>query len=730
VKKGNKYFIQGNEACALAALDAGANFYAGYPISPSSEIAEICSEELPKRGGLYIQMEDELSGMAAVIGASLAGKKAFTATSGPGFSLMQENIGFALVAEVPCVIINVQRYGAATGIATMPAQSDVMQARWGTHGDHSALVLAPSSVQECYNLTVTAFNLAERLRTPVIVLTDAVTAHLRENVSVPPREELEIWERPRPSGPVNTYLPYQAGTDLVPAMSAFGDDYILRVTGLIHDEAGFSTSNPQKAEKLTTRLIKKLHANKNLLPRPKAYNTEQADIIIIAYGITARAALAAATRAVKMGLPVGMIQLPTIWPFPKDDIRKLCDRARKVIVPEMNSGQLIREIKLHCESAKVIGINKINTEVITPKEIFNKISEIIASCASNHAPYGTADSYTDNTLKNAENKSSNYPADNFPSYSASSYKNHTADSPTSDSTNTVTNIFTNSYADDSAFESKDVSVPHTTSYRNYIAWDKLPHLWCAGCGHGIILKAVALALAELGIPREKALLASGIGCSGRSGDYVNFHRFQGTHGRTLAFATGIKLARPELTVVCIMGDGDCGAIGGNHILHAARRNLDVTAIVSNNLNYGMTGGQFSPLTPTGSITSTSRRGKAEETMDMCALAETAGANWVARTTVYHVTELCKLIKEALTKEGFSMLEVLTPCPTYYGRYNRIGGAVEMLKWLREITVPLKKYRQMPPEKQKKHFWRGKLVERNRPGYLQRYLEQEGLNLSG
>lgn len=259
-------------------------------------------------------------------------------------------------------------------------------------------------------------------------------------------------------------------------------------------------------------------------------------------------------------------------------------------------------------------------------------------------------------------------------------------------------------------------------YRDYLAWERLPHLWCSGCGHGIILKSLCLALSELNLSPDQVLLATGIGCSGRSGDYVRCHRFQGTHGRTLAFATGIKLARPDLAVVCLMGDGDCGAIGGNHLLHSARRNLDVTAIVANNFNYGMTGGQFSPVTPEKSVTSTSRAGTVLPPMDICSLAEVAGASYVARSTVYHVTELQRTLKEAIRKKGFSLVEVLTNCPTYYGRYNRIGDGPGMMEWLKRHTVPLSKYRTLPPAEQEKVYWRGCLVDRERPDFITRYRE--------
>ncbi|TYO96471.1 thiamine pyrophosphate-dependent enzyme [Desulfallas thermosapovorans] len=260
----------------------------------------------------------------------------------------------------------------------------------------------------------------------------------------------------------------------------------------------------------------------------------------------------------------------------------------------------------------------------------------------------------------------------------------------------------------------------------YLAQHKLPHMWCPGCGNGLILKQLLTGLAELQIAREKAVLVSGIGCSGRAGDYVNFHRFQGTHGRAIAFATGIHLANPRLTVVCLMGDGDCGAIGLSHLIHAARRNINITAIVANNLNYGMTGGQYSPSTPDASVTSTSRPGKVGDALDLCSLTASAGAGYVARSTVYHIFEAQKMIREALKTGGFGLVEILTPCPTYFGRYNKLGSAVDMMEWLKKKTVPLDRFRQMNERQQQEHFWRGVLAKHDKPDFLSRYRDR-GIN---
>ena len=257
-------------------------------------------------------------------------------------------------------------------------------------------------------------------------------------------------------------------------------------------------------------------------------------------------------------------------------------------------------------------------------------------------------------------------------------------------------------------------------FKDYIAWDRLPHMWCPGCGHGIIVKGIATALAELEIPPHKALLASGIGCSGRAGDYISFNRFQGTHGRTLAFTTGINAAQPDMKIIAFLGDGDCYAIGGNHLLHAARRNLNVTVVVGNNSNYGMTGGQFSPTTPQNSITSTSSFGKTEYTVDMCSVVAEAGANFVARTTVYHTTELLSFIKKAIDTQGFSLVEVITPCPTYFGRYNRLGSAVDMMKLFKDKAMSLKEYEKLPEEEKQNALWHGIKVQRERVDFATEY----------
>jgi len=365
---------QGNVACAEAALAAGCRFFAGYPITPSTEIAEVLSRRLPMVGGNFIQMEDEIAAMGATIGASLGGVKAMTATSGPGFSLKQENIGFAAMAEVPCVIVNVQRGGPSTGLPTHAAQGEVMQSRWGTHGDHPIIVLSPCSVRETYDMTVRAFNLAEKYRTPVILLSDELVGHLTEKVEVPPIEQLGIENRKKPSVSPEEYLPYELDETDIPAMANFGDGYRYHVTGLAHDETGFPTNNPEKIQVQLERLNRKIDRYRDDIVDIETYYTEDAEILVISFGSTARSARRAVINAREKGIRAGLLRLKTIWPFPEREIEEIGGPVRKIIVAEMNLGQIAHEVEWATRRSKpVIRVNKINGEPITPNEIFNAI---------------------------------------------------------------------------------------------------------------------------------------------------------------------------------------------------------------------------------------------------------------------------------------------------------------------------------------------------------------------
>jgi len=370
--------ITGNEACALGALAAGMRFYAGYPITPSSEIAETLAEQLPRHGGVFIQMEDEISSMAAIIGGSLAGVKSMTATSGPGFSLMQENIGYAVMAETPCVIVNVMRGGPSTGLPTMPSQGDVMQARWGTHGDHPIIALAPSSVREAFDLTVTAFNLSEKYRTPVIFLMDEVIAHLNEKVILPIQDEIAVVNRTKPNGKKEDYLPYEFTSSDVPPMADFGSGYRFHVTGLAHDETGFPTNNHHKVQDLYERLDRKIEGRRDDIVEVEKYQLEDADTVIIAYGSVARSARHVVKTARNENFKVGMLRLKTIWPFAENQIRQIAASAKRIIVPEMNSGQLAHEIEWALKNEKQVEkLTKINGMPVTPQDILTLLEEAV-----------------------------------------------------------------------------------------------------------------------------------------------------------------------------------------------------------------------------------------------------------------------------------------------------------------------------------------------------------------
>lgn len=366
-------YMQGNEAMAEGAFAAGARFYAGYPITPSSEIAEIASQRLPAMGGVYMQMEDEIASMAAIIGASLAGKKAFTATSGPGFSLMQENLGLAKMLEVPCVVINVMRVGPSTALATRPAQGDVMQSRWGTHGDSSSIVLCPATVQDCFDLTVKAFNFSERFRCPVIVLGDEVVGHMRERVEIP--DNVEVYPRRLPKQ-VEGYLPYAPDPDGVPPLALLGEEPILHVTSSMHDETGRTNNEPANAEKFIRRIWGKVEEHVDEITMVRRYGNPHADILLISYGAASRAAWAAIDLAGRHGMNVRLLQMLTLWPFPFDLIRRESESAKALAVVEMNLGQLAREVRA-ASRAPVHSICKTNGEPIEPHEIVEKIREVL-----------------------------------------------------------------------------------------------------------------------------------------------------------------------------------------------------------------------------------------------------------------------------------------------------------------------------------------------------------------
>lgn len=377
--KNNIKLMQGNEACVEGALAAGMKFFSGYPITPSTEIAEISATRLPVIGGKFIQMEDEIAAMAAIIGASLTGLKSMTATSGPGFSLKQENIGYACITEVPCVIVNVQRGGPSTGLPTAPAQGDIMQAKWGTHGDHPVIAFSPSSVRETFDLTIKCFNLAEKYRTPVMLLMDEVISHMREKIEIPEVSEIEIFDRLKPDVEPEEYSAYKVlEGEIVPRMASFGEGYRYHVTGLSHDETGFPSNDGEIAEKLIKRLVDKEYKYKADLTMFEEYDTADADVVVLAYGGTARAAKKAVEMAVEKGLKVGFFRPITIWPFIEDEIIDLSKKCKNILVTEMNLKQYYYEVsRAASKETNVEFFGRVNGELLRPNEILSKIEEVI-----------------------------------------------------------------------------------------------------------------------------------------------------------------------------------------------------------------------------------------------------------------------------------------------------------------------------------------------------------------
>jgi 2-oxoglutarate ferredoxin oxidoreductase subunit alpha len=367
----NIRFIQGNEACVEGAIYAGINFFAGYPITPSTEIAELLSARLPEKGGKFIQMEDEIASMCAIIGASLTGNKVMTATSGPGFSLKQEAIGYACMAEIPCVIANVQRGGPSTGNPTHVSQGDINQARWGTHGDHSIIALTASNHQDVFTMTVDAFNMAETYRTPVVLLFDEAVGHMREKLVIPEEGELEIIDRLRTSlGKGVDYHPYLPREDGRLPMSDFGGEHRYNVTGLFHDMWGFPSNNPKTVNELLRHLVDKIENNVQAITRYKEYSMEDADYVMISYGSAARSAIHLAKERRARGEKIGVLELQSIWPFPTELIREKCADAKVVLVVEMNMGQIMAQVKAAVEKPhRVFLANRIDGHLITPADI-------------------------------------------------------------------------------------------------------------------------------------------------------------------------------------------------------------------------------------------------------------------------------------------------------------------------------------------------------------------------
>jgi 2-oxoglutarate ferredoxin oxidoreductase subunit alpha len=372
-----QHFMHGDHACAEGALAAGCSFFAGYPITPSTEVAERLSLRLPEVGGVFIQMEDELASMAAILGASAAGSRSMTATSGPGFSLMQENLGLGVMMELPCVVVNIQRGSPSTGLPTLPGQADVMQARWGSHGDYEIVAYSPWSPQEIFDLTVHSFNVADRYRTPVILLSDEVVGHMVERVVIPSVEEIPTWERKHANDSSNgQFKPFEAlDEDLVPPIVHAGEGYRIHYTGLTHDERGYPDMSPETHNALVTRLVNKIKLNADDLIMTEGQFLDDAKIVVISFGATARSARRAVVLAREAGIPAGFLRLISIWPFPEEQVQELAKTADAFIVAEMNLGQMVHEVQRHV-SQPVEGVLNAGGAMMPPEPILDTIKEV------------------------------------------------------------------------------------------------------------------------------------------------------------------------------------------------------------------------------------------------------------------------------------------------------------------------------------------------------------------
>ncbi|MEE9151098.1 MAG: 2-oxoacid:acceptor oxidoreductase subunit alpha [Thermoplasmata archaeon] len=373
-----EHFMNGDEACAEGAITAGCRFFAGYPITPATEIAERMARRLPEIGGIYIQMEDELASMGAILGASWAGIKTMTATSGPGFSLMMENYGLGIMTETPCVIVNIMRGGPSTGLPTLVSQGDIMQSRWGTHGDVGVIAFTPSSPQEMFDCTIKAFNLSEHFRLPVIVLGDEIVGHMTEKVVIPKKEDIKLYSRRRPKVKPKNYLPFAPDDDLVPSMACAGEGYNVHVTGLTHDERGYPVINAEAQEKLVRRLVDKIRKNADKIIEYEEIKTRGADVVVVAYGSVSRCAKEAVRMAKEEKMNIGLLRPITIWPFPEKRLRKLSERVRAFVVPEVNYGQIAFEVeRCVASNSQTLLLPKMGGDIHTPEEIFNGIKEMI-----------------------------------------------------------------------------------------------------------------------------------------------------------------------------------------------------------------------------------------------------------------------------------------------------------------------------------------------------------------
>jgi len=369
------HFMNGDVACAEGAVAAGCRFFGGYPITPATEVAEHVSVRLPHVGGTFIQMEDEIAAITSILGAAWTGAKVMTATSGPGFSLMMETVGLAVITETPCVIVNVQRAGPSTGLPTMGAQGDMMQAKWGSHGDYEIIAVAPSSPQEMFDLTVAAFNLSEKYRVPVFVMSDEIVGHMSEKVRIPEASEIKTVERVRPAGRKSDYKPYRPGANGVPPMPAIGDGFNVHVTGLTHDEKGYPVMSVDTQKEMQERLLAKIRDNIDDIVIVEEHLMEDADIVVVSYGVAARTGYAAVDEARRLGFKAGLLRLVTVWPFPEGKIRELASRVRGFVTVELNMGQVGREVQRCAGNVPAYGVGHAGGAIIPPDDVIQLLKE-------------------------------------------------------------------------------------------------------------------------------------------------------------------------------------------------------------------------------------------------------------------------------------------------------------------------------------------------------------------
>jgi 2-oxoglutarate ferredoxin oxidoreductase subunit alpha len=371
-----EHYITGDVACAEGAIAAGCKFFGAYPITPATEIAEHMADRLPDIGGTFIQMEDEIAAIASILGAAWTGVKSMTATSGPGFSLMMENLGLGVCTETPCVIVNVQRTGPSTGLPTQTGQGDMMQARWGSHGDYELIALAPSSPQDCFYQTIRAFNLSEKYRVPVLVMADEIVGHMSEKVVIPEASKIHLVDRPKPSGRKDRFRLYEAGPNGVAPMPAIGDGYNIHVTGLTHDERGYPAMTVEAQEEMMTRIKGKIRNNLDDIIETESYRMEDAEIVIVSYGVSVRTGLSAVDQARAMGYKAGLLRLITVWPFPEEMIREIAGRVKGFITVEINLGQIHYEVE-RCAGgkAKAILVGSAGGKIIHPDKVLARLQE-------------------------------------------------------------------------------------------------------------------------------------------------------------------------------------------------------------------------------------------------------------------------------------------------------------------------------------------------------------------